>query len=129
VQSHKCLYNAWLATKPDGVIVLMAPCPEGYGSENFTKWIELGDEQAILNELCKHSEINGQTALSTLMRGRQAVCVSEMSREDVEKLNMTWAASTEEAVELALARLASEGIVKPKAYIMPDAGLTVPMCG
>src|SRR5690606_23695176 len=39
VQTHKSLYNAFQAMAPGGRIILAAPCPEGLGSRQFTKWL------------------------------------------------------------------------------------------
>lgn len=128
IQSHKCLYNASSAVKLDGLIVLMAPCPEGYGSESFSRWVRLGDEKAILRGLCRESEINGQTALSTLMRGRRTICVSEMDDEHVRRLKMTPAKSLDEAMRIALEKLRAAGRPIPSTYVLPDAGNTTPFC-
>ena len=35
IQSHKALDNAFLATEPGGVLILLAKCPDGFGSSHL----------------------------------------------------------------------------------------------
>ena len=84
VQTHKALYNAYQAMKPGGQIVLLAPCPEGLGGEKFEKWLRLKSPGAVISALRENSEINGQTALSTLEKAVSCTMVTEMPDEDVK---------------------------------------------
>lgn len=127
VQTHKALYNAYQAMRPGGRIVLAAPCPEGLGSERFAKWLALGDRTKVIAELRKNSEINGQTALSTLEKAPSALFVTEMSNDDVAKLGGRKAANLENAIDTALTELAHDRVVSPSVYVMPTAAYTVPM--
>jgi nickel-dependent lactate racemase len=65
--------------KPDGRIILLAPCPEGLGGDQFAKWLRLGSREAIIAGLRKESEINGQTALSTIQKAPITYVVTEMT--------------------------------------------------
>ncbi len=126
VQTHKALYNAWQAMKPGGRIVLAAACPEGLGGRQFTQWLELGDRARIIQELRRHSEINGQTALSTIEKAPQTCFVTQLSREDVALLGGRRAGSLEEALDWARDALAAAGCRRPDCYLMPSAAYTVP---
>ncbi|MDP2324250.1 MAG: hypothetical protein Q8N51_09510, partial [Gammaproteobacteria bacterium] len=129
VQSHKALYNAFQAMKPGGVIVFAAPAPEGYGGSRFAEWIALGSPEAVIAELRKNAEINGQTALSTLEKAPKAVFVTGLSSGEVQALGGEKAADLPEALAIARARLDAAGIARPTACVMPSAGHTVPAPG
>ena len=122
VQSHKALYNAYQAMRPGGRIVLLAPCEEGLGGEQFAQWIRLGDRNAILAALRKQCEINGQTALSTLEKAPSTVMVTEMSPEEVAMMGSRKAAGLPEALSIVRNELPPD----PSFYIMPSAAYTVP---
>jgi nickel-dependent lactate racemase len=126
VQTHKALYNAWQAMTPGGRIVLAAPCAEGLGGEQFVKWLRLGSRSAIFAGLRKQSEINGQTALSTVEKAPSTLMVTEMKDEDVALMGARKAASLQEAIDRALAELAEAGRGEPTYYLMPSAAYTVP---
>lgn len=127
VQSHKALYNAWQATKPGGVIVLLAPAPEGFGGDRFVEWLALGNFEAIIAELRKNAEINGQTALSTLEKSPNTLFVTGLSAEQVELLGGRKAGDLQSALATATAELAAKGIANPRCCVMPSAGATVPV--
>jgi nickel-dependent lactate racemase len=126
VQTHKALYNSHQAVKPTGRIVLLAPCEEGLGGEQFAKWLRLGSREAIIAGLRRQSEINGQTALSTIEKTPITYLVTEMCEADVKLLGARRAASLDEAVHAARADLASVGVTEPSYYVMPSAAYTVP---
>ena len=123
VQTHKALFNAYQAVKPDGRIVLLAPCPEGLGGEQFTKWLRLGDRSSIIAGLRRESEINGQTALSTREKAPITLLVTEMGEEECALLGARKVGPLQEAVDLALAEVPAAA---PSIYLMPSAAYTVP---
>jgi lactate racemase len=126
VQTHKALFNAYQAVKPDGRIILLAPCPEGLGGEQFAKWLRLGSREAIIAGLRKESEINGQTALSTIQKAPITYVVTEMSDDDVKMMLGRTTESLDDAVSRAFADLAADGRLDPTVYLMPSAAYTVP---
>ncbi|MDP6667018.1 MAG: nickel-dependent lactate racemase [Dehalococcoidia bacterium] len=126
VQTHKALFNAYQAVKPDGRIILLAPCPEGLGGEQFAKWLRLGSREAIIDGLRKESEINGQTALSTTQKAPITYIVTEMTDEDVALLGGRRTDSLDDAISKAIADLAATGRPEPTVYLMPSAAYTVP---
>lgn len=125
VQTHKALYNAHAACKASGRIILAAPCREGLGGETFTKWLKLGDPVAVMQALRKQSEINGQTALSTLAKSKQTFFVTELSEDDVTKLGGRKAASLDDAIRAATSELSLNGNGL-RVVVMPAAAYTVP---
>ena len=124
VQAHKALHNAWQAMKPGGRIVFLAHCDEGLGSEQFVKWLWLETREAVFAGLRRQSEINGQTALSSLQKCPSAIFVTQLSDEDTRLLGARKAGSLEAA--LLLARFEMAGVSEPTVYLMPHASYTVP---
>jgi len=124
VQAHKALHNAWQAMKPGGRIVFLAHCDEGLGGEQFVKWLRLGTREAVFAGLRRQSEINGQTALSSLEKCPSAIFVTQLSHEDARLLGARKAESVEAALSLARSDLA--GVSDPTVYVMPHASYTVP---
>lgn len=126
LQSHKALHNAWQARRPGGLVLFLAPCPEGLGGSGFSRWLSLGSPAAVIAGLRERAEINGQTALSTLEKTPHTVLVSHLSGEDLSLLGATPARTFQEGLDLCVARLRAAGIVRPTALLMPEAGYTVP---
>jgi nickel-dependent lactate racemase len=126
VQTHKALFNAYQAVKPHGRIILLAPCTEGLGGDQFVKWLRLGSREAIIAGLRKESEINGQTALSTIQKAPMTYVVSEMPEDDVMMMRGLVAQSLDDAVTKAFRDLAAVGCSEPTVYLMPSAAYTVP---
>jgi len=126
VQTHKALYNAYQAAKPGGQIILLAPCPEGLGGEKFEKWLRLGSTDEIIRALRQQSEINGQTALSTIEKAQRCIMVTELSEAEVAQLGAVRAPSLDTALSLARERLAGDGVDRPSVVVMPQAAYSVP---
>ncbi len=125
VQTHKALYNAFQAVHPGGRIILVAPCVEGLGSERFAKWLALGSRSSVIAELRKNSEINGQTALSTLEKAPCTLFVTELSDSDVGKLGGRKVPTFHRGVNLVMEEFRRAGR-QPSVYVMPTAAYTVP---
>lgn len=126
VQSHKALFNAYQAVRAGGRIVLAARAPEGFGGNKFESWVRLGNREAVIRELRKRAEINGQTALSTLEKAAITRFVTELSAEQVAVMGGRKAADLQLALAESLADLAAQGIANPSYYVMPSAAYTVP---
>jgi len=126
IQSHKALYNADRAVKPNGHIVLAAACPEGLGDERFRHWITRQSTNEIFSGLRTNPEILGQTALSTKQRGAKTILVTDMGPEDVADLGIRTAPDLKSAAKIAIDELRAAGVEKPTYYVMPEALYTVP---
>ncbi len=127
IQSHKALYNAYQALKPGGRMVFLAPAPEGYGGNKFAQWLALGSCDAVIAELRKNAEINGQTALSTLEKAPSAIFVTEMDAAQVAALGAQRADSLDAALAQAVSELRAAGVEQPTVWLMPSAPYTVPV--
>ena len=129
LQSHKALVNASRAVTEDGVIVLVAPCSEGVGSESLTHWLARGTPEAVIAGILESADINGQTALSTLTRGKKTILVSELPTGTVRQMRMQPARTVAEALRAARDRLGSVKAAEPLLRCMPEAWVTVPLSG
>ena len=126
IQSHKALYNADRAVKPEGRIVLFAPCNEGLGNERFRHWVTQPTLKAMFKGLRDSPEVNGQTALSTRLRGAKTVLVTNMPDKDRTDLGIKTEPDLKSAMNTAMADLLGKGIHRPTCYVMAEAGYTVP---
>jgi nickel-dependent lactate racemase len=124
IQSHKALDNAFLATAPGGVLILLAECPDGFGSATFFPWFRFGDPDALERELRANYQIYGQTAHAVLTKARacRVVLVSSLKAEDVEAMGMTPAATLAEALRVAKGMLGE----LPLPLVIPEAGYVLP---
>ena len=123
IQSHKALFNASRAAKPTGTIILQAPCPEGLGNDRFRHWLRKRDPAILFRELRHTPEVNGQTALSTIIRGRQTILVTNLPAADIADLGIETAPSIEAAVQRVVAGM---GDAKGTYYLVPEARYVVP---
>lgn len=127
IQSHKALVNAYTALRPGGRIVLYAPAPEGLGGAGYLRYLEMGNPEAVIAALRRQADINGQTALSTLQKGRAVTLVTELPGSDVRLLGAEKAEDMDSALRRAREHLAERGLHRPGCIIMPQAGITVPL--
>jgi len=123
LQSHKALDNAFRAVKPGGTLVLLAACPDGWGSAYLPEWLEKADLNLIERELRKGYESHGQTAHAILEKTSKVngVLISGMSEEETSIIGMRKAESLSAALEL-IPELNSGA----RGYVMPFAAATLP---
>ncbi|MBI2434412.1 MAG: nickel-dependent lactate racemase [Candidatus Hydrogenedentes bacterium] len=126
IQSHKALFNAYQSVKPGGRIIFLAAAPEGFGGNKFSQWLSLGGRAAIIRELRKNAEINGQTALSTREKAAITLFVTELPAEEVALLGGRKADSLQEALDTAHAEFQAQNIPRPTLTLLPSASYTVP---
>ena len=127
IQSHKALFNAFQALKPGGRIIFLTPAQEGFGGNKFSQWLELGSREAIIRELRRNAEINGQTALSTIEKAAVSIMVTALNDAEVRHLGAEKADSLEDALERARQYFEKAGNPSPTVLLMPSASYTVPM--
>lgn len=127
----------WFAARPvvrpGGVIILAARCPEGVGrgvgESRFHRLLGSSDApDSLVAELRqKGYPPGGQRAylLAQVVAGCQAIVVGAQDTEVVRQCQMTAAATIEEALGLAQARLGR----RLEVLIVPRALLTLPVVG
>lgn len=124
-QAQKALENAAAATRPGGTVILVAACSEGYGEKVFARWVQESNSlDDIFQRFEKGFELGGHKAfaIAQVLRDRKVILVSDMPREDVEKLFCEPAADVSEAIALVKDRYGPDF----KALLMPQAGMVLP---
>ncbi len=124
IQAHKAMDQAFAALEPGGALILLAECPDGFGSTRFFPWFRFRDPAEMEGELRANYQIYGQTAHAVLVKAQacRAILVSSLRPGDVERMGMTPAASLGEAVEKARGHLGR----LPPPLVIPDAGYVLP---
>jgi nickel-dependent lactate racemase len=125
VQSHKAMENACYALKDGGVMILLAESSEGFPSEIYLKYIELGSTEKIRAALVENFTIPGHTVYATFCKAEKfkIIWVSKLPKAVVRKMGITPADSFDEAYALAGDWLKTDR----RAYIMPLAYSTFPV--
>jgi nickel-dependent lactate racemase len=126
IQSHKAMDQAFAALLPGGAMILLAECPDGFGSPQFFPWFRFQDPSDMERELRANYQIYGQTAHAAFVKAKASriILVSSLRPEYVEGMGMTPAASLEEAVEEArrfLGELPTPLVIPDAGYVLPDA--------
>lgn len=124
IQSHKAMDHAFLAIEPGGVMILLAECPDGFGSPQFFPWFRFESPDEMERELRAGYQIYGQTAHAAFVKAKacRVILVSSLRPEDVERMGMTPAASLEAAIKEATRHLGE----LPSPLVIPDAGYVLP---
>lgn len=124
IQSHKALDHAFLTVEEGGVIILLAECLDGFGSETFFPWFRFEDPGEMEADLRANYQIYGQTAHATFSKAKacRVILVSSLRPEDVERMGMTPAASLDDAIRKAETFLGG----LPPPLVIPDAGFVLP---
>ncbi len=124
-QAHKGQENAMQALRPGGVLIYLAECRLGHGSDEFYEWITTcGSQQEIREALEAKYTTGGMKAfwVARLASIAETILVSEIDPDTVRRLRMTPAASVDEALDMALERVGKH----PRISVIPYAALTLP---
>jgi nickel-dependent lactate racemase len=123
-QSTKSLFNAALAVKPGGTILIVAECREGAGADEFFGWSNPLKEEKLDPELRKNFTIPGYIFYAAVESARNAkvVLYSTIDPELVKPMGIIGVNSLEEALELAEVNKEDQEII-----LMPYGGATIPL--
>jgi len=124
IQAHKSIQNAFQAVKEGGVILVLAECEQGIGSETFLDWFNYPDDSSFREALINHFTLNATTAVSLKMKTRAAkiVIVSILPENVVKRLDMLPAANLEEGWKMARKLLPANF----RCFVIPNGSLTLP---
>lgn len=125
VQSHKAMENASFALKEGGVMILLAEAAEGFPSDEYLKYINLGSAKSIRDELERNFTIPGHTIYATFCKSEKfkIIWISKLPKETLKKMKIFPADSFDEALTLAHKWLPDQ----PPTYIFPLAYTTFPV--
>lgn len=126
-QAQKALTHASMLTRDGGVVILVAACPEGSGSEGYEALMTRYATPAEVLEYFdrKDFRVGPHKAFQfarELVRIK-VILVSEMPASQVQKLHLIPAASPQAAIQLALGMLPAART----AAVMPRAINTIPL--
>jgi nickel-dependent lactate racemase len=125
IQAHKSIDHAAAAVRDGGVVIALAECPAGVGSDTFLPWFDLGGAAAVSAGLTRDYQLNGQTALSLMkkLERLKIILVSALDGSVVERTGIAPARDLDEAVALAGACVGQA----PLCYVMPAAWGILPV--
>jgi nickel-dependent lactate racemase len=126
-QAQKGLAHAALVTKEGGTIILVAPCPEGTGSDKYEQWMEgMTSYEAVFERFKREGFRIGPHKAFLIARDANranVLLVSRMPADFVRRLLLTPVSSLDQALSLAIGNLPSNA----RIGVMPWANATIPV--
>jgi nickel-dependent lactate racemase len=124
-QAQKALDNALYAVRQDGIIVLLAQCPEGLGNATFQAWLDqaqTGDD--LLRRIEREFVLGGHkaAAIGSALAKARLFLVSELPASSIDLEGVQCFASAETALAAAFAALGPEASVA----VLPQGGSILP---
>ncbi|MCW3998288.1 MAG: nickel-dependent lactate racemase, partial [Candidatus Bathyarchaeota archaeon] len=126
-QAYKGLDNALEAVKRNGVIVLVAECPEGHGNQVFYEWMmRFGELRKVEREIKRHFIMGSHKAYYLLkaLRNHTIILVSSLPdyyASDVFKLKTSRAINDAFKEAMKISGSAS------KVWVLPHGNHTLPL--
>ncbi len=124
-QAQKALDNARHVVRPGGIILLVAECPEGLGSETFAAWMrDPAGPSGILARIRREFVLGGHkaAAVALAMTRAEIGLVSAIPPEEARAYGFQPFASVEAALAAALTKLPTD----PLIVVMPEGGSLLP---
>ena len=90
IQAHKAIHNAARFVKDKGVLIILAQCSDGIGSDTFLEYFECDNFSHAFKKLENHYKGNGGTALSMMEKTRRINIFIQTDLDDkiCQKLNI-----------------------------------------
>lgn len=126
-QAQKALTNASYLVRKEGIIILVAACPEGSGSTGYEKFMQ--DINTVEDIFAKFNaqgfRIGPHKALlfGRVLKRAKVIMVSSMEDHLVSKFLLSPASNLQKAFQIAMGELQTS---RPRIAIMPHATITVP---
>jgi lactate racemase len=129
-QSAKGVYAGTMAVRDGGTLIVVAPNPEGV-ADNHPNVLEIGyrpyAEIARMIHACEVDDVVGAAVLADLAQvidRTDCILVSPgITREETERLGFRYAATTQDAMEMAFARQGNEA----KVAVLRHGGRILPL--
>jgi nickel-dependent lactate racemase len=123
IQAHKAIHSAYSVVRPEGWMIVLAQCSDGFGHPGFIDWFRFDNAADFERELRASYHIYGQTAYATFEKSSTVniALVSDLPPSDVERMGMHPATSFEEAYRMAVDNLAEDFT----SYALPAASNTL----
>jgi nickel-dependent lactate racemase len=123
-QAMKAMYTACQIIKPQGIIILVAECPEGHGSQLYIDWLKkYKTSKAIQEALNKNFIIGAHKAYyhRIAVENHPVIFVSNMNTTDIKDIFMFIKEKTPDA---ALSRALSLSGGQSKVIVVPQGTTT-----
>ncbi len=125
-QAQKALDNARFAVRQGGCIILVASCPEHYGSATFERWIRRAESpEQIIRDIAVNFELGGHkaAAIALALRKARVLVVSDMDDDVARSLFFEPMGTVEQALQTAATICGPEASI----LVMPMGGSTLPV--
>jgi nickel-dependent lactate racemase len=125
-QAYKALDNALEVAKRNGIIILVAECPEGHGNQVFYDWmVRFGELKAVEREIKRNFVLGGHKAYYLLkaLQNHQIILVSSLP--DYYAANV-FKLKTARAVNDAFTEALKSAGSQAKVWVMPYGNFTLP---
>lgn len=124
-QASKTFYNAGLATKEGGSLILLIQAQDGPGSDDFFGWYDNETSEQFYHNLKANFSIPGYLAylIYTIAQSRKVYVVTDCDAAMVAKMGVVPTATLQEAIDQACADLQDDS----KVWIIPEGGFTFPI--
>lgn len=124
-QASKTFYNAGLATKVGGTLILLVEAQDGPGSDDFFGWYDNETPEDFYQNLKADFSIPGYLAylILTIAQSRNVYVVTDCDAKMVAKMGVVPTRTLQEAIDMACADLKDDA----KVWIMPEGGFTFPI--
>lgn len=125
-QAQKALDNARFAVRDGGCIILVASCPEHYGSATFERWVCNADSpEQIIEDIARKFELGGHkaAAIALALRKARVFVVSDMCEDVSKSLFFEPMDSIENALTAAMTHCGEDA----RILVMPMGGSTLPV--
>lgn len=132
-QAGKAIYAAGLALKPNGILILVSPCPEGV-CRSHPQLAEMGYMPfAEIEAKVKHGEIEDLTLASHIAEVGRVICdrgVGVLVSHGIDpatarRLGFEWAETAQEALDLAFKVKGKDA----KVVVLQQGGEVMPLIG
>ncbi len=112
VQAHKAFEAVFPALTPGGTLILMAACPEGAGSSDFSEGLSAKTEADLVQSILANYRVYSQTALSWRRKAESCrlILVSGLDAKEVRNARAEPAPNLQEALAMAAVTLPEKTI-------------------
>lgn len=124
-QAQKALDNASQFARQGGIIILVAECKEGFGSQIFETWfLDAKSPQAILDKIKREFVLGGHkaAAFANVQLRQKVMLVSSMPREIIHRTGLIPYRQASQALADALETMGKDA----KIIVLPMAGSILP---
>jgi len=125
-QAYKALDNALEVVKRNGVVILVAECPEGHGNQVFYDWmVRFGDLKTVEREIKRNFVLGGHKAYYLLKALQNHPLILVSSLPDYYAVNV-FKLKTARAVNDAFTEALKSAGSQARVWVMPYGNFTLP---